>query len=740
MLLSRCLVLLMLFTGFLFGQEKEEPIIGLVLSGGGARGFAHVGVLRALEEMRVPIHRLTGTSMGSVVGGLYSSGLNIAELEHLVLETDWDAIFKDDPARVDRPFRRKQDDRAYLIDLDLGMRNWAFTYPRGLIQGQKLLTKLQKLTLPVALITDFDQLPLPFRALAADIETGEQVVLGEGNLAKAIRASMSVPFAFEPLLHNGRLLVDGGIANNMPIDVAREMGANALVVVDIGMLLKDAEQLDSSLAIVDQLGTLLVRSNADQQMANLEAGDIYMLPDLQGFTSTSFSDGTQIMEAGYQATMAKREELKALAVSEEDYRLFRAKMDAHRGRMPTIRDLSVEQDSRLSPAFFRSQMRTAPGQLLDPEQLMADIQNIYGYDYYELVDFELQGEWDQAELRVKARKKSWGPNFLKFGLSLEEDFTGDSDFGLSFSLIKTQINRLGGEWRLGAVIGSRPFYETRFYQPLSARQTWYVEPFLDFRRNRFPVIYNVQEVGEIKFNSTRSGFHLGRHFGKTSDLQLTSAYFWDTFDTVVAGENEQGKVETREMKLSYTYDSLDKPYLPRSGTYLRGSVAYLRFSDPDEEPDALEPFGKDNRTWEWLLEKPITRGKYTLSLGLELATVGDDDSDLNQPFFLGGLFRLSGYEENQFFGYHSGLARLLFFRQVRGNTSARYNRGLYMGGSLEAGRTWFERDDVSTRSLLYSGSLWAAMDTFLGPIYLAVGVSEDDVAYYLTIGRTLSFR
>ena len=230
-------------------EETARPRIGLVLGGGGARGAAHVGVLKVLEELRIPVDYIAGTSMGSIVGGLYASGMSPQEIEREILAMDWDDLFKDYPSRADRSFRRKRDDDNYAFKARAGFNRGSIQIPLAYIRGQKFDLVLNSLSLGVVDVSDFDRLPIPYRAVAADLETGKEVVLASGSLAQAIRASMAVPAAFDPVEIDGRLLVDGGIANNVPVSVARGMGAEVFIVVDVGSGLFKREDITSALSI-----------------------------------------------------------------------------------------------------------------------------------------------------------------------------------------------------------------------------------------------------------------------------------------------------------------------------------------------------------------------------------------------------------------------------------------------------------------------------------------------------------
>jgi len=300
--LSRLIAaLLILFAGALpaaAGPPPDEdgsgvrPKIGLALSGGGAKGLAHIGVLQKLEEWDIPVDYVAGTSMGSVVGGLYAAGLSPDEIEEAVLSIDWTDLLQDHPERRYRSFRRKEEDRLYLLDFEFGLKGLKLRSSLGFLQGQKLNNMLRQFTQRAAGIVDFDELPVPFRAVATDIVTGEMVVLDSGDLPAAIRASMAIPGVFTPVEIGDRLLVDGGTARNMPVDVVRAMGADIVIAIDISAPLSDREQLRSSLAITSQTIGFLTRLNVEEQ---LPLADLVLRPAVAGVGTLDFSDPTKII-------------------------------------------------------------------------------------------------------------------------------------------------------------------------------------------------------------------------------------------------------------------------------------------------------------------------------------------------------------------------------------------------------------------------------------------------------------
>src|ERR1700683_2120143 len=318
-----------------------RPRIGLVLSGGGARGAAHIGVLKMLDRLHVPIDVIAGTSMGAVVGGLYASGMSGEQIQHALSSLDWQAAFRDRPPRTELDYRRKEEDREYLVNLPLGIQGKRLVIPKGLVQGQMLTETLRQLTLPVARITDFDLLPTRFRAVAPDLETGGKRVIGDGDLTTAMRASMSVPGLFAPVEYHGELLVDGGLTDNLPIDVARSMGVDILIVVDAGFPLQPRKSLNSLPGITNQMLSILLRKDIERDLATLGPNDIVVRPQLGDFSSYDFPETMKIVDAGEQAAQAVGTQLAALALSAEAYARYQRARGEIRTGLPKIEFVRV---------------------------------------------------------------------------------------------------------------------------------------------------------------------------------------------------------------------------------------------------------------------------------------------------------------------------------------------------------------------------------------------------------------
>jgi NTE family protein len=409
-------------------ENTDRPRIILALGGGGAKGAAHIGVLRVLEELQVPIDGIVGTSIGSIVGGLYASGLTLDEIESTLLTIDWNDAFRDSTARDLLSFRRKEDETRLKVKARVGIKNGRPVLPLGLIQGQKLELILRRLTLRVASIRDFDRLPIPYRAVTTDLETGEPVVLGSGDLVTAIRASMSIPAVFEPVEVDDRLLIDGGLVSNLPVREARAMGADVVIAVDVGSRPLRLEDITDPIAAATQAINLLMTRETERQIATLGPSDILLQPDLDDVDIASFLDSGMIIPRGEAVARAAADDLNRLAVSAEEFAELRQQQSSRPFSPPLVTEIRVTENAEIATGYISSRLKTKVGQRLDIDTLYTDLERVYGLGVWKSVSFDLIPDGEPTEnepvsaiLEIDAREKVWGTSFARLGFDLATD-------------------------------------------------------------------------------------------------------------------------------------------------------------------------------------------------------------------------------------------------------------------------------------------------------------------------------
>ncbi len=709
--------------------EDTRPRIGLVLSGGGARGAAHVGVLKVLEEMRVPIDAVAGTSMGAVVGGLYASGMSAADIEELISSLNWQDAFQDRPPRAQLGFRRKQDDRNFLVRYSLGVREDGFVLPRGLVQGQKLEQVLRNSTLPVADVQDFDQLPIPFRAVATDLETGEAVLMRSGDLVTAMRSSMSAPGVFSPAPREGRLLVDGGLVENLPIDAARQMNVDVLIVVDVSFPLYARDELSSPLEVTNQAFAILIRARTLEQRAKLLPSDLVIEPPLGRFPSIDFSRVPQALRAGELAARQDKAKLAALALDEAGYREYLAARRPRNNALPVIQFVRPASDSQEYKELVAATMNDLAGKPLDKEKVQRKLSSLYALDLFESIDYALIEENGQAGLELTLRRKSWGPNYVRVGLNLEDDFEGGNRYNVALRFIRTELNKLGAEWLTDLQIGDNPKVFTEFYQPISLFSRYFVAPRLEFQEHSVNLLEGEHRIAEYRVRTLDGGLDVGREFSNWGELRFGLRRGSARSHVLIGDPDLPSERSNRGgMFARFTYDKLDSIFFPRRGQQLelewRGERTNM---GGDQNFDAYSA--------SWLIARSLER--HTLIFWTDMGTTVDNLATPENFFSLGGFFNLSGLPPGYLAAPHYGIARLLYYRKIGRGGSGVLDLPAYAGVSIEAGNAWFDRGDMSFGDLRKDGSLFFGVDTPLGPVYLATGFDQSgDKAFYLFLGRT----
>jgi len=710
-------------------DDTNRPKIGLVLSGGGARGAAHVGVIKVLDEMRIPVDYIAGTSMGAIVGGLYASGTSAAELDRIVQNSDWPKLLSDRPPRAQRSYRRKADDFGFLVNFDVGVDKDGLILPRGIVQGQNLTLALRRMLLPVATVDDFDRLPIPFRAIATDLISGQEVVLGSGDLPTAIRASMSAPGVFKPVRVDGRVLVDGGVANNLPVGIARAMGADVLIVVDVGYPLAEEAELDSALKITSQMMTIMVQSRTEEQKRLMTPEDVLITPELGRMGSQAFDQSPEAMRLGETTARKSIPELRRFSLSENAYVAYRQTLQRAHEDSPVIDRVAIDNESRLSTKVLQAHMADQRGAILEVEQLESDIVDIYGFDTFETVDYSISTDGAENTLLIQSKTRSWGPNYLRFGINLEDNFDGHSSYNLAARFTKTEMNAKGGEFRADVVVGERPQFTTEFYQPLDYASRWFANPRVSFQRGNTGLFEAGNQIAQFRSEETEFSLAVGRVLGNWGELRLTLARSFAD-DEVRIGDPALGSAsgDLTNFTLSFGYDTIDRIAIPRFGTDLQ--VLWSGFR---------ETFGGDLNAdvTQLVFLKPQTWGNNTLLHWWELGRIRTPDNATLNAFGLGGLFSLSGYARNELQGDYRGMGRLLYYRRLGERPMSILDTPVYVGASIEMGNVWQSRNEVSLGNSLIAGSVFVVLDSVIGPLYVAYGVAEGDRrSAYLFLGQT----
>jgi NTE family protein len=709
-------------------EPPKRPRIGLALGGGGARGMAHIGVIRALEQLHVPVDYVVGTSMGSIVGGLYACGYTPDEMEKLIKSIHWDTLFQDAPDRAQRSFRQKEDDFEHLIPFEFGLNfsKGGLVLPPGLIAGSKLGYVLENAMLGCSSVPTFDHLRIPFRAVATDIQTGEPYVMSKGNLARAIRASMAIPAIFTPVELDGHLLIDGGEAQNLPVQTVRAMGADIVIAVNVGS--SGGASADKPTNVGSMIGRLIDLPLQQNTQASAKLADVVITPDLGKYTSADFVTGTAMIPLGYNSAMAQEAKFKQWEEEASVYSTWKLRHDASRPSLPVIDEVQIAPIPGMDERRVSHLVQTKAGQVLDTKVLGQDLKRIYALGTFEIVSYEIIEQGPRHILRITATPKSWGPTYLKLGLFLSTDFQLNTDFGVVALVEATEMNKLGGMWKTTATIGQPLDLKTRFYQPLTYAGHAFVSPYFGFHQEADHVFdFNGNALGTYQVTHGIGGLDFGYDFGTWGEFRVGYAGGYGDGRRKVGDPifpnlnwNESG------ITSSFAVDQLDNVNLPHSG--------YLALISYKGNRTAL---GATN-SYDHLLTGFLavqTIGRWTGVIRGEGGTGLQTNVPFYDQFTLGGLFRLSGRPTGELIGNNYALGSFLLYYRLS-DTGGLILKNLSIGVSAEVGNTWLYKQPVTWSGMKSGGSVYVIADTLIGPLFVGYGHSGSHSSAYLFLNRS----
>ncbi|WP_158218792.1 patatin-like phospholipase family protein [Roseateles aquatilis] len=707
--------------------DGRRPKIGLVLSGGGAKGGAHLGVLKVLRDLRVPVDFIVGTSAGSIAGAAYASGMSLEELEEQ-LRPLTTALLLRDVDRQDLPMRRKGDDAINYIGPEIGINDRGrLALPKGAVAGVSLEAVLRRFTVRQR-SRSFDELPIPFRAVATDLTTAEMVVLDHGDLGLAIRASMALPALVNPVEIDGRLLVDGGVSRNLPVDVVRAMGADVVIAVNIGTPLQTREGLTSLLSVSEQMVRILTAKNVAQSLTELRESDVLITPEVSGIALTDFDHLLDASVAGEAATRRLAPRLRGLSVDEGTYAALEQRRLTDRVAAGRIDAIEIDGLNRVNEATVRAGMDSRVGTDFDATTADADIKRLFARGDFERVGYAYSDMPDgRRVLSVSLNEKSWGPQYLRFGLGLSTDLAGSSYFDLRVGHRATWLNSLGAEWRNDLQLGHTDRLSTEWYQPLVPSQTLFASASAQVSREPFDLYDDRLRIARYRKESEELRLDAGVALRNTGEFRIglrRGTLRLGTDTGLIPGRDlvpttDIGGVETR-----LQLDTLDSLRFPR-----QGYAVDLRLYRSHTALGAADTYSKLDLALRGAMSwgPHSLRAAYFGSHGLGSGTL--PDYELEQ---LGGFLRLSGYRTGQFVGTGMRMGRLVYSYRV---TSPGLLDGIHVGASIEVGRILDPAALTPRTGTLRSNAMYFAVDTPIGPLYIGYGrASAKDSAVYVFLG------
>lgn len=705
-----------------------RPRIGLALGGGGARGIAHVRVLKKLEEMRIPVDCIAGTSMGALVGAFYATGKDADEIEGLLKTLEWKQLFSDSIPRRERSLRRKDEDATRLATLGVGFGGKGLKIAPGFSEGERLIAFFERETGSGRISGNFDKLPIPFRAVATDINTGQHVVLDHGSLPMAMRASMSLPGIFRPVEIEGKILVDGGLADQVPIDVVRAMGADRVIAVDVGTPLSVLDRDASLVDVLDQMSGFLTTGSAARQLATLGPSDLLITPDLSGKVSTGdFEKADLALQIGQQAADAASGPLASFSTSAAQYGQFESKHKFTAFEAPVISSIRFENHTDYADEVLLNYLPVKIGEPLDADAMRKGIIDAYGLGTLSSITYDVKGEGNAAEIEIKAYSKPHGPTYVQAGLTLSDDLQGNHESNLRAALLFSPISPFGAEARVLLQLGSEPALTGEYYHPFDYRSRYVADIKGGFETANFNIF---DDFGNkvLRYRAERTGVRalLSRNFSNA--LQLSAGLERYTGSArLEVGDPSFPDIDFDDgaAVLQARIDTIDSLYFPRNGFLMglgyrmsrEGLGADTEFDQADFDAVGAKGFGP-----------------HSIQLGARYHVTTSGIAPIQSLYRLGGRWRLAGFQNNQLTGQNYALAFLGYSYQL----GTVMNRSAQVGATLEYGNAWQRRSDMAWDDGIFNGSVFIGFDSWIGPMIFGYGLREGgDSVLFIELGQSL---
>ena len=691
----------------------HRPRIGLALSGGGALGLAEIGVIQWMEENRIPVDRIAGTSMGSIIAAMYATGMSPADIQKFAEKIDWDEAFLPEPVYSQLSYRRKEDRRDFLINTRLGLKH-GLRGPNGYNSGQGVGLLLDRIAFPESGAASFDDLPIPFRCVATDMLSGEGIVLNNGPLAQAVRASMAIPGVFTPVEMNGRVLADGGMVQNIPVETVLAMDADAVIAVELHLPPGNRTQLETLTGVLNRAVDVMVTQN---ELRSLALAQAKVSVDMTGFTGTDYSRVKELIALGYKSAASQSAALLPYAIPDPaEWEKYLAARTARKHRQPAKID-SVEVTGADSDTDSRIQQQLSEELRgpLDLDKLDTQLTRIAGEGQFDRLGYEGFTQNGVPALRITTHDKPYGPPFVDLAVNVGVSGVAASDFSAGARVTFMDIAHHGGEWRNDLLFGSSNLAATEFYQPLG-QSRFFVSPYAfasKFARNSFTGLTRVAVFGDEREGG---GFDIGYDSGRRSELRVGYEIFDGKLSPLIGAAGLPiVNGNTGEFRARYVWDGQDNPSVPSIG--MRTVVTLSRVL---QSPGQVHPIGQlDVQTSNFLPVGPKTSLFFDISGG----TTFRGSAGPFQVFALGGPFRLGAYLPQEFLGNHYAYSSLGFRREFY-RLPALVGGKIYWGGWYEAG-TAFGTAMLNPGPVAVRGTfnLGVIADTIVGPLALAASVS-----------------
>ncbi len=545
----------------------KRPSIGLVLEGGGALGLAHIGVIQWLEEHRIPMSYVAGTSMGGLVGGLYATGSSAGEIRQVVQTIDWDEVLRGQTPFLDLAFRRKQDAHDYPSSLEFGLRK-GLHFPAGFNSGQQVSLILDRIALPYSELKSFDDLPIPFACVATDLQSGKEYVFRSGPLALALRSTMSLPGVFTPVRSGDHIFADGGLLNNIPISIAKEMGADLVLGSHLEVAPLDLEKPLSGSVVLSRSISVVIAAN---ELRSMEQADLLITVPLQKYTAMDYDQADAIIRAGYQAAAAKASILSAFSVDEATWNRYLASRNARRRQAPVPEFVEVTGTNPRLAGAIEQDMSSVVGEPVDTARLDDQIMTLSGMGRFLNLSYSMVDRNGQQGLQIQTDAKPYAPPVVRPLILIDGSDYNNVLFSFGARITFLDFGGFRSELRNDVIVGSQDGIASEYYRPFKATSPWFVAPRLGFSSAPYNVYSGNNLIADYRRSEAGGGLDVGYEFGRSGELRFGYEGGYERLSRQIGNPNALPAVSGRtgDVRLQYLLDELDQPVIPRSGRTLK---------------------------------------------------------------------------------------------------------------------------------------------------------------------------
>ena len=704
-------------------QPASRPKVALVFEGGGALGFAHIGVIEWIEEHHIPVDYVAGTSMGGLVGGLYASGMSPQEIASFVGGINRAAVLSGQVPFPALSYRRKEDKLAFPNRLEFGLKH-GISFPNGLNSGSAVGLLLDEKSLPYWELKNFDDLPIPFRCVATDLTTGEEHVFKDGSLAQAMRSTMSIPGVFAPVEHGTQVYSDGAAVNNLPVDVARSMGADIVIAVylDTGPFQRDT--LESLVGVAGRNVQILIAAN---ELKSMKDANILLKADVSKFTSGEFERSAEIIPKGVEVAQEHAAELEKYAVKDADWKAYLKERNSRRRTyLPEPKFVDIYGMHGVQQTEIANEFTQYVNKPIDTEKIEKTITDLQGRGLYSSISYNLIDKDGAAGLLVRPRLKSYGPPFLNVGVFLSSNNVNDIQLGMGARATFFGMAGPGSELRVNASVGQVAGASGELYKPLVVGKRYFVAPRAYYARTVSAFFSGSQQLAQYTEEKNGFGVDLGYIFSSKAELRAGEDYQWYSEKLRIGSPIEQAfHITPFVSNVRFQYLGQDNVQVPTRGTELRTLYTYST-----QSPNSSIGYSQ----WDTTISHFIPVGSRGIIFGSGSGGTSFGAANLGLAgFSLGGPLRLSAYNRGELRGNDYFLAqtgymyRLLRLNPVIGDS-------IYTTGFFEIGKVW--EGPPGTPNLPFDVSGAAIIKTFIGPIFGGVSVGDSGhYAWFFGLGR-----